>query len=61
MRGAFPEKAKIARRTDEAAAEMMHPESVHQHASHEWMLAVGQVPGIDKAATTGCPLGPARE
>ena len=42
MRRPFAERAEVAGRADDAAAEVVHPDAVDEHAARQRMLAVGQ-------------------
>src|SRR5436309_3439174 len=37
MRGPLAEQSKVARRADQAAAEVMLPDAVHEHPSRQWV------------------------
>ena len=49
MRRALAHGTEIRGRADEAAAEVMHPDAVHQHAGDERIRAAGEPPGEGQA------------
>ena len=53
MRGRRAELAEVARRRHDSAAEMMHPETVGQHATDQRMLAVRQMFGERQSPAAG--------
>src|SRR5436190_861751 len=57
MRGSISHGAKIRRRANQAATEMMQPDAVHQYARDEWVGAAGQPSRKSKPAPAGRDVG----
>ena len=56
VRRRLAKDAEIGRRGHQAAAEMVHPKAIDQHAGDQRMVAIGQVPGVGESSAAGREL-----
>src|SRR6185503_20478764 len=57
MRWSLTHDSKIRRRADEAAAKVVQPGAVHEHACDQWIGATRQPARESQPTPTGCEVG----